>query len=272
MAAKLSLVALIAISVLAGASRGRAQDQSAPIVEKPAVPSFEVATIRPDSSTYGGSSGLSHGRFLATDVTIRGLLRFEAFDIPDARIVGGPKWMDSARFDFEAKLDPNDASRIDSLAPSQRNEMKETLVQKLLAERFQFKFHWEQRELPVYALTSAKGGPKLKPAADAKRGPQWSLGSGKLQCKDVTLSQLADLFTQAASNELGRVVVDRTGVPGAFDLNLSWAPDTGASASNTPAGPSLFTAVQEQLGLKLESAKAPVKVLVVDQLEMPSEN
>ncbi len=249
-----------------------AQDQPEPAADFGPVPSFEVATIKPNASPNGGPSGLSHGRFTAKDVSIRGLLRFEAFDIPDARIVGGPKWMGLARFDIEATLDPSDASRIESLPPSQKDAMKDALVQKLLAERFQFKFHWEERELPVYALTVAKGGPKLQPAADVKRGSQWGLGSDKLQGKDVTLSQLADLLTQGAGNELGRVVVDRTNIVGAYDLDLKWSADTGASASDASAGPSLFTAVQEQLGLKLESAKAPVKVLVVDQLEMPSEN
>ena len=272
MAEKFRLFALVAVFTLTGASCGIAQDPPVPAAELGPVPSFEVATIKPDTSSYGGPSGLSHGRFSATDVTIRGLLRFEAFDIPDARIVGGPKWMDSARFDIEAKLAPEDASRFDSLTPSEKNAMKEAVVQKLLAERFQFRSHWEMQERPVYALTVAKGGSKLQPTTNVKRGISWSLSSGKLQCKNVTLSQLADLLTQGAANELGRVVVDRSGVSGAYDLNVTWAPDTGASSSNAPTGPSLFTAIQEQAGLKLESAKAPVKVLVVDQLEMPSEN
>lgn len=272
MGEKLKLVALTVSFILAGPSLGMAQDQPAPVADSGPVASFEVATIKPNASPNGGPSGLSHGRFEATDVTIRGLLRFEAFYIPDARIVGGPKWMDSARFDIEATMSPDDASHFDALSPTHKREMKEAMVQKLLAERFQFKSHWEERELPVYALTVAKGGLKLQPAVDVKHSSQWSLSSGKLQCKNVTLSQLADLFTQSASNELGRIVVDRTGVSGAYDLNVTWAADTGAAASSAPIGPSLFTAIQEQAGLKLESAKAPVKVLVVDRLEMPSEN
>lgn len=272
MVTKLRLFILVAVSTLAGTSCGIAQDQPVAATNSDPVPSFEVATIKPNTSSNGGPSGLSHGRFEATDVTIRGLLRFEAFYVPDARIVGGPKWMDSARFDIEATMSPDDAKRFDSLPPTQKREMKEAMVQKLLAERFQFKSHWEQRELPVYAITVAKGGLKLQPAQDVKHRSQWSLSSGKLQCKNVTLSQLADLFTQGASNELGRIVVDRTGVSGAYDLNVTWAADTDVAASNSPTGLSLFTAIQEQAGLKLESAKAPVKVLVVDRLEMPSEN
>jgi uncharacterized protein (TIGR03435 family) len=266
------LIVLMAAFTLSVGSSGIAQNPAALVAESGPVPSFEVATIKPDASPNGGPSGLSHGRFVATDVTIRGLLRFEAFYIPDERIVGGPKWMDSVRFDIEATLDPRDASRFDSLPPSQKREMKEALVQKLLADRFQFKSHWEERELPVYALTVAKSGSKLESAAYMKSSPQWSLSSGKLQAKNISLSQLADLFTQGAASELGRVVVDRTNLEGTYDLNLTWAVNTGAAASNAPIGPSLFTAIQEQLGLKLESSKAPVKVLVVDQLEMPSEN
>jgi uncharacterized protein (TIGR03435 family) len=263
---------LAAAFIMAGSSWVVAQDQPAPTADFGPVPAFEVATIKPNSSPNGGPSGLSHGRFTATDVSIRGLLRFEGFDVPDARIVGGPKWMGAARFDIEATMSPDNATRFDSLSPTQKREMKEAMVQRLLAERFQFKSHWEQREMPVYALVVAKGGLKLQPAADLTHGSHWSLEAGKLQCQNVTLSQLADLFTQGASNELGRVVVDRTGVSGAYDLNVTWTTDNGASESTASGGASLFTAIQEQAGLKLESAKAPVKVLVVDQLEMPSGN
>jgi len=269
MVEKLMRSVLVAAFILAGSSFGVAQDQPAPTSDSGTVPYFEVARIKPNASPNGGPSGLSHGRFTAIDVTIRGLLRFEAFYIPDARIVGGPKWMESARFDIEATMSRDNASRFDALPPTQKIEMKKAMVQKLLAERFQFKSHWEERELPVYALVLAKGGLKLQPAADVDHGSGWSLSSDKLQCKNITLSQLADLLTQSASRELGRVVVDRTGVSGAYDLNVTWAADTAASSSDAP---SLFTAIQEQAGLKLESTKAPVKVLVVDRLVMPSEN
>jgi uncharacterized protein (TIGR03435 family) len=258
---------------LATSTAAVAQGQSAAAAtsESVPVPSFEVTTIKPDASTNGGSSGLSKGRFTAADVTIRGLLRFEAFMIADARIAGGPKWMDSARFDIDAKLDPEDAQRIDSLPFNQRNAAKQAVIQKMLADRFQLKTHWEDREQSVYEIVVAKGGAKLQPSSE-KRGFGWSLTGGKLTATDATLSQVADLFTQGAADELGRVVVDRTGIAGAFDISLKWAPSTGAASPDVPTGPSLFTAIQEQLGLKLEPAKAPVRVLVVDQLEMPSEN
>jgi uncharacterized protein (TIGR03435 family) len=260
------LLLLLTTSVGLAAQSGTPDSTSAP--------TFEVATIKANTSGSGGSSsGMEKGRFIATNVTIRGLLRFEAFLVANARIVGGPKWMDSARFDIDAKLDPEDAKRLDALPFNQRNAVKQAVVQKLLADRFQLKTHWEDREQSVYEIVVAKGGAKLQPVADVKRGFGWSLGGGKLSATDATLGQVADLFTQGAADELGRVVLDRTGIVGAFDINLKWAPNTGAAAAtDAPTGPSLFTAIQEQLGLKLEPTKAPVKVLVVDQLEMPSEN
>jgi uncharacterized protein (TIGR03435 family) len=236
-------------------------------------PSFEAATIKPNNSGSGGSSsGLQKGWFKATNVTIRGLLRFEAFMVADARIVGGPQWMGSSRFDIEARLDPDDAKRLDSLPSNQRNEVKDAIVQKLLADRFQLKWHWEDRQQSVYEIIVAKSGAKLQPAADVKRGSQWMLNGGGFEAKDVTITQVADLLTQGAADELGRVVVDRTGIAGAFDFKMKWTPDNGVASSAEAAGPSIFTAIQEQLGLKLEPAKAQVKVLVIDRLEMPSDN
>jgi uncharacterized protein (TIGR03435 family) len=276
---RIRLVCGIPLLLLVSSATAIAQNQPAPNAAassaSAASPSFEVATIKRNTSGGGGGiSGLGSktGRFTATDVTIKGLLRFDAFDIADARIAGGPKWLDSARFDIEAKLDPADAARYDLLVPGEKKALKEALVQQLLADRFQFKSHWEDREQPVYALAVAKGGPKLPVAPDTKPGFGYSINNGNFEANDVTLAQVADLLTQGAGNELGRVVVDRTGIAGTFDVNLKWASDTGAASSEAPAGSSLFTAIQEQLGLKLESAKAPVKVLVIDRLEMPSEN
>ena len=260
---------------LVGANAALAQDHPAPAADSTPVPSFEVATVKPNTSGSGGSSsGLATNTsvFKATNVTIRGLLRFEAFMIADARIVGGPKWMDSARFDIEARLDPNDAKRLDSLPFNQRNQVKDAMVQKLLADRFQLKWHWEDREQPVYALIVAKSGAKMQPAADINRGSQWMLNGGRFEAKDVTMDQVADLLTQGAADDLGRVVVNQTGIAGAFDFKINWTPDHGAPSWNGSSGASIFTAIQEQLGLKLEPTKSPIKVLVIDNLEMPSEN
>jgi uncharacterized protein (TIGR03435 family) len=259
-----------------------AQIQPAPVAavssDVAAGPAFEVATIKRNTSGSGGSSSNFGGgdRFIATNVTIKNLLQYSAFHISGLRIVGGPKWLDSAHFDIDAKLDPAEAQRLGALPRSERTLQFQALFQGLLADRFQFKTHWEEREQPVYALSISKSGSKLKTAADTQHGSGSSSGNGRIQGTNVTLTQVAEILTQEASDELGRVVVDQTGIPGTFDFNLKWIPEIGAASADASSaavsGPSLFTAIQEQLGLKLEPAKAPVRVLVIDRLEMPSEN
>jgi uncharacterized protein (TIGR03435 family) len=240
-------------------------------------PSFEVATIKPNTSENGGSSSRygRDDRFTASNTTIKSLLEW-ALQISGTRIVGGPKWLDSARFDIDAKMDQSEFKRINSLSWNQKVAAIGSLVQKLLVDRLQLKTHWEEREQPVFALVVAKGGSKLQPVANKEHGSMKSRNYGHIQATDVTLAEVAELLTEGTGNELGHIVVDRTGIQGAFDVNLQWTPDNGGSANDASlpvtSGPSLFSAVQEQLGLKLESAKAPVKVLVIDRLEMPSEN
>jgi uncharacterized protein (TIGR03435 family) len=257
-----------------------AQTQSAIAVasaELSPAPSFETATIKPDTSGSGGSSS-GYGRddrFTATNSTIQSLLQW-AFQISGRRIVGGPKWLDSARFDINAKMDQSEFKHVDSVSWNEKVLLIGGLVQRLLVDRFQMKTHWEEREQPVYALVIAKGGSKLKPVADAQHGSMKSRNYGKIQATDVTPAEVAELLTEGTGNELGRIVVDRTGIQGAFDLDLRWTPESGTSpadpSSPATSGPSLFSAIQEQLGLRLEPAKAPVRVLVIDHLELPSEN
>ena len=155
------------------------------------------------------------------------------------------------------------------------------MFQQLLAERFKLAVHWETRELPVYAMVVAKKGPRLDPTKELDGHSGTSSNNGELTARGVTLAQMADVLTQELSRELGRVVIDKTGIQGRYDCALKWRPDTGEARRNdgtdgsvapTDSGPSIFTAIQEQLGLKLESTKGPVQVLVIDRVEMPSEN
>lgn len=153
------------------------------------------------------------------------------------------------------------------------------MFQKLLADRFKLAVHWEMRELPVYALIVAKKGSKLQPAKETSQGSGTSAHSSRsgsqFTAKGVTLPELAQALSQELFRELGRDIIDKTEIKGRYDLTLNWTPDAGAAtdaASSADSGPSIFTAVQEQLGLKLEPAKAPVQVLVIDHAEMPSEN
>jgi uncharacterized protein (TIGR03435 family) len=139
------------------------------------------------------------------------------------------------------------------------------LMRQILEDRFAMKSHIEKRELPVYELVIAKHGPKLKESAPGESGPT-GMSPGKLSAHAYPVSGLA----MSLSGVVGRVIIDKTGLTGQYDIDLTWAwrDDPGSGES----GPSIFTALQEQLGLKLEPAKAPIDVVVIDHIERPSEN
>jgi bla regulator protein blaR1 len=247
---------------------------AAPVApSSPAAPlSFEVSTVKLNTSDGTGShTQMRDGRFTATNVQLKNIMQYSAYGVPEPRIVGGPKWIDSQRFDIEAKLDAATADRLKNLPRDQLKAAYQTLFQQMLADRFKLAVHWETRDLPVYNLVVAKGGPILATAKDPEHGSGTSAGTGQLQATDSTLPEIAQVLTQEAQRELGRVVIDKTGIAGQYDIRLKWTPDTDPSAAPNP-GPSIFTAIQEQLGLKLEPARGPVQVLVIDHVEMPSEN
>jgi uncharacterized protein (TIGR03435 family) len=265
-----SLAGLLMLVV--GATGQRGVGQAVPA----ASPTFEVSTVKVNRSGGSGSySNFRNGVFTATDVSLKNVMEDWAFGIPEARIVGGPKWLASERFDIEAKLNAQAAGRLEKLDRQQRGVETHALFQQLLADRFKLAFHWETQGMPVYALVVAKKGSLLqeaKPNGDTGI----SLSAGKLTAEGVTMDGLARTLTQELSQELGRVVVNRTGILGRYNLTLRWTPqndepktDNGAEAD---AASSIFTAIQEQLGLKLESARGLVQVLAIDHLEMPTEN
>jgi uncharacterized protein (TIGR03435 family) len=246
----------------------------------PETPSFEVAAIKPNNTGSGNSSSNGgSGLFTAENVTLKSIMQYQAYDIPQSRILGGPKWIDSAHFDIRAKMDAETVARLDKLSSLERRAQDQAIFQQLLADRFHLKVHWETRLLPVYALVPVKSGIKLTPA-DPKQGSGTSSngdGSGiKFKVTGQTLAEFAQSLTSDAQQDLGRSVVDKTGIQGKYDYVLNWthdsARDSNASSGATETGPSLFTAIQEQLGLKLESTKGPVQVLVIDQAELPTDN
>jgi uncharacterized protein (TIGR03435 family) len=249
-------------------------------IDESSLPAFEVAVIRPSKS--GGSqshSGFSNGRFTAENIQLKTLLQYNAYGIPEPQILGGPPWLSSERFDIDAKVDDAVAAQLEKLSYDQSNLIRQKMVRQLLADRFKLAVHTETKEFPVYALMVAKGGPKLTASKDSGKGTGTSSNNGRLTATDMTMTKLAQALTQILSREVGRIVIDNTGLQGKYDLALTWSPDnhsanfTNASADNTaPLGPSIFTAVKEQLGLKLESTKAPVEVLVIDHIEPPTEN
>ncbi len=281
----------------AGASQSQAAQTPAGAA---ALPVFEVSTVKPGNPDHRGSmlmftpDGMS-----ITGVPLLMIVR-EAFGVEDDHVLGEPSWTKTAMFDIEAKVAPEDAPMLKDLKMNQRRQM----LVPLLEDRFQLKFHHETRELTVYELVVAKGGVKMqatKPADDAAPGPPpgpppgpgqpprpgshmlMMRGRGQIESTGTGVEFLAHVL----SGQLGRTVVDKTGLTGNYDYKLTWTPDDagpamtkmgdpGAEGANASAqdnpGPSLFTALQEQLGLKLESTKAPADVIVIDQIEQPTPN
>jgi uncharacterized protein (TIGR03435 family) len=245
--------------------------------------SFEVATIRPGKPDQGKMMGIGTsgrpGRWEGTGVTVQDLI-LAAYggtggSLPKQRLVGGPKWMESSIWDVLGQ------------APEGQTEYRllGKMLQTLLRERFHLRVHTEQRPMPVFALTVSKPGKLTQSKADcmaqiAKGVPSSELpdvcGLGtepgeprRLRGGSVTMAQLAQLLGTFPS--VGRNVMDKTGLKGMWDFDVAFMP-ADRDGVESPIAPPIITAIQEQLGLKLESDRAPVEVLVVDQVEMPSEN
>ena len=243
-------------------------------------PAFEVASIKPNKSGSGSShSGFDDDRFTATNIQLKTLMQYDAYGIPGPQIMGAPNWLTSERFDIEARIDESTVDQLAKLSREQRNLLKQQMVQQLLADRFKLTVHWETKELPVYTLVVARGGPRLTASKNTDGSAGTSSNNGRLTATSLTMEKLAQTLTQILARDLGRVVIDKTGIEGKYDLALTWSPDDHSAAmSNTSkdasdsSGPSIFTALPEQLGLKLESTKAPVQTLVIDHIEQPSEN
>jgi uncharacterized protein (TIGR03435 family) len=240
-----------------------------------ASPAFEVTVVKPSKTGESGSNSSFQGdRFVASNVLLKNIMQYQAYGVTEVQIVGGPKWLNSEKFDIEAKADAAVVEQLRTLDRDQRRRLMQGMFQQLLADRFKLAAHWETREIPVYALVVANKN-VLQPAKHPEAGVHTSARTGTFSAEGVTMTDLARSLTQELSRELGRVIVDRTGIEGRYDVALKWTPDEGrpsADNSSVDAGPSLFTAVQEQIGLKLESSKGPVQVLVIDHVEMPSEN
>ena len=256
--------------------------------------SFEVATVKPapPGDNRIAILGQPGGRFVANNVTLK-MLMGTAWRVRDFQIFGGPGWAGTDRWNIEAKAEagaipppsgPPDPTVIPPLM---------LMVQSLVEDRFQLKMHKETRELPIYELVVARGGPKIKPSEDQsplslgptqRGGPiprgNMRMGRGDLEATGVPVSN----FIVGLSQQLGRPVIDKTGLKGLYDIKLQWTPELGQGLGPLgppggpeppppPAdGPSIFTAIQEQLGLRLESTKGPVEVFVIDSAQKPSEN
>jgi uncharacterized protein (TIGR03435 family) len=244
-----------------------------------AAPAFEVASIKPHVFGPSGRCGpvsISGPRVVVPCASLRSLI-MRAYAVKFYQVAGGPSWLhetgDTA-YDIVATAPGADPPSLDQV---------NLMLRALLATRFQVKAHRETRELPVYALVVAKDGPKMKESAvDAKTSVSFRMGGmqGSIASPKESMAQ----FALALSNEVNRPVLDQTGLTSAYELKLEWTRDQpqlipGVSAPPPSAAPeaefhspSIFTALQEQLGLKLEARKSPIEVVVVDRAERPSEN
>lgn len=249
--------------------------------------SFDVVSIKPNQSVNAGTSlgDSMPGKFTARNNSLLYLIEY-AFDMKQSQIEGLPAWADSEKYDIDAKMDDAAAAQEKMLSRDERVKLSRTRVQALLADRFGLQLHHETKEMPVLELIAAKDGPRLNEEAatpapgDAHPLPPGSVmmsGGGSelsITSNQAPLRILVNILSgQAELN--GRILLDQTGLGGKYTFTLRWAAQhlSGeASAPSDTAGPSLFTALEEQLGLRLESAKAPVDLLVIDHVAQPSPN
>lgn len=185
------------------------------------------------------------------------------------QIVGLPAWVNSDPYDIEAKVGADTAEAWKKLTIKERRKQQNLMLQSLLVDRCQLKFHRETREMPVYDLVIARGGLKMKEAAADEINAGESMSSSNMTAN----AQSTESIVAAFSGEVGRLIVDKTGLEGKkFDFEVKWTPENVRAAADTEAGPSIFTALEEELGLKLVPSKEPLDVLVIDHIERPSPN
>lgn len=264
------------------------------------LPTFEVATIKPSRSDLGRSFHThiwwNDNSYSTENLTLRDFVRTAFNAGSSAQLIGGPDSLLDSRFDVSAKIGDEDFAALRKLPRAQRERQTHLMMQALLAERFGLKYHIETRTLPVFELAIDKGGAKLQPwaqpspsparAADppavhaASKPSQLSQGSrvsigrdeGSITSTGEPVEGLIMTLTRQPEVD-GRLVIDKTGLTGLYSFTLNWSPQRlNAAASPDPTGPSLFTALREQLGLRLEPAKAPVAIVVIDAVSPPSPN
>jgi uncharacterized protein (TIGR03435 family) len=241
-----------------------------------APPPFEVTTIRPNrSGDAQGGAFFEPGRFVAKNATVKMLIAY-AYAVKDFQISGGPSWMDSERFDITAKEDESVSVDRQKLPWKQYREQLDLMVQAMLADRFHLRVVHQPKEASILALVKAPSGSKLVRSTRNSYEADFRGHRGQLIATGVSLAQLADVLSWMP--EVGsRKVVDQTGIEGTFDLTLRWSWEQSPEAGGAPEivqpdAPSMFNAVQEQLGLRLQATKGPLDYLVVQQVERPSEN
>ena len=252
------LLAFVAL-VFAGAM-GAQQMQPLKPMAADAHPSFDVASIKLADPNDGGSGFQTQGRRVYVEnETMNNIISY-AYGVHAKQIVGAPSWFESVRYDIRGLPD------VDGIPNTA--QYREMLV-KLLADRFQLKFHREKRELSCYAITVAKGGPKIEASKSNGLPDQTGRNSRSQASWRITNNTMEDFAKFLQMGALDRPVVDQTGLKGKYDFQLTWTKDL-APATDENAAPGFFTAIQEQAGLKVEPSKAEVDVLAIDHVVQPS--
>ena len=263
------LAAFAAIGMLVPASRAQA-----PLA-------FDVATIKPSRPDVVGTRLFIKpgGGLDAEGLTLKQLIT-TSYNVRDFQVIGGPSWLGSERFDIQARTASSDAPEYKSLSNAQREELERQFKQRirsLLADRFHLVVRNEIKDMPTYQLIQTKTGSKLETAdPDPAGNVGMSMGRGNITGSSAPI----ELLTRSLADVVGRPVIDKTGLQGKFNWKLEWTPDPGPAKPGAPAdvapadtlGPSVFAAIQEQLGLKLESTKGSAPVLIVEKADRPSAN
>jgi len=228
-------------------------------------PQFDVASIRPSAPGYGNSTSIhtSNNTFTTRNTPLIELIRM-AYRAQSYQVHGAPAWVHDERYDIAAKFDAEPEKDAAASRAAGQEHMRARL-RHLLRDRFQLKLREERRELPVFALVAEKSGVKLK-AAEKPTGNMnvnGNNGNGTLRGEGVTMARLCETLGRIVS----RPVTDESGQAGAYDVDLRWFSDNAAES-----GPNIFTALREQLGLRLDARKGPVTAYVIESVEKPSEN
>ena len=252
---------------------------------------FDLAAVRENTADLSHGYTMStanppHGsKFSATNHTARDLI-LQAYGLQSFQIIGGPDWLDRARFVIEAKSDAATDEAMAKLSNDQARLEKQHMLQVLLADRFKLKVHQDTKDLPAFALVIAKNGLKMQEAKGEKPGPDelkrfgdrpipplYQLGDGRRGYQFFAHGASMTRITDMLAGQFNTTVVDKTGLTATYDFTLQYnGTVTAREIEGVEAWPPLTTAIQDQLGLKLESIKAPTPTLVIDHLERPSEN
>jgi uncharacterized protein (TIGR03435 family) len=226
---------------------------------------FETASVRPSDPAKPESFwSVSPGRLSVRNMSLKSLV-MAFYKVKQYQVTGGPKWVDTDRFDIQAKLADQPAGSSPRSSEAVARLM--SAAQALLADRFQLVLYNETKQVSGYALVVAKTGPKLK-AAEGDGSSNVKTGRGTLRATGLSMER----FASSLSTILDAPVVDATDLKSAYDFTLEWTPDMAADSNDAPTQPSLYAALQEKLGLKLESRKVPVPVFTIERAEKPAEN